>query len=75
MSEKLKPCPFCGGTVNIANEIPARILNDPEHGFCITCPACELLFGFDCDYGGQFTSENEAINAWNSRYSPNGDNS
>ena len=67
MAEGLKPCPFCGGIASITDEIPARLYNENEPAFCVTCPACELLFGWDCDYGGQFSSKQEVIDAWNRR--------
>lgn len=32
------------------------------------CPCgCDLLFGYDVDYGGEFDSQEEAVEAWNQR--------
>ena len=57
MSEKLKPCPFCGGEAELGGVIKP-ILN--EHRYQIACNYC----------GGQtlfFQSVEEAIKAWNTR--------
>ena len=70
MTENLKPCPFCGGIVSVTDDMPARLYNELEKAFCVICPACELIFGWDCDYGGQFSSQDEAIDAWNRRVNP-----
>ncbi|MBR1486297.1 MAG: Lar family restriction alleviation protein [Synergistaceae bacterium] len=66
MTEELKPCPFCGGEARITNLIPPR-LYVKDTAFCVYCASCNLLFGFDIDYGGEFSTENEAIEAWNRR--------
>jgi len=64
---KLKPCPFCGGTVSIQLIDPRLYRPSMNHPFAVVCYACDLLFGYDEDYGGRFDTENEAIKAWNRR--------
>lgn len=66
MTEKLKPCPFCGGVPSTADWITSRLYTR-DNAFCVYCPSCQLLFGFDADYGGQFATEQEAIETWNRR--------
>ena len=51
MKDELKPCPFCGGDASSKEE---------------------YYWGVDCDlcpssYYGDFLSEDEAIQAWNTR--------
>lgn len=33
----------------------------------ILCENCDLLFGYDMDYGGTFDTKEEAAKAWNRR--------
>jgi hypothetical protein len=61
--DKLKPCPFCGGT----NTRMYSLKGPSLHGFIHICD------GFD-DYmvkveSRLFTTEEEAIEAWNRRVS------
>ena len=68
MSEELKPCPFCGGKVNITDVISPRLYtNIKDTAYYVFCASCDLLLGFDMDFGGQFATEQEAIKAWNRR--------
>lgn len=66
--EKLKPCPFCGRTPVVVQIEPClhRRLTD-KRLYTVCCPSCNLLFGWDTDYGGEFKTEDEAIAAWNQR--------
>ena len=69
MSEsKLKPCPFCGSEAVSVQEIDPSYY-DPlrNHPCTVVCDECDLLFGFDADYGGRFDTKAEAIKAWNRR--------
>ena len=66
MAEGLKPCPFCGGKAGIWAPTP-RISRYREYIFCIVCQNCDLMFGYDEDYGGIFETDQEAIEAWNRR--------
>ena len=66
MIEKLKPCPFCGGEARVTDVIPPRLYTK-DVAYCVYCSSCDLLFGFDMDYGGEFATEAEAIEAWNRR--------
>lgn len=52
MSEKLKPCPFCG----------SRLLNTEQEGegYCVLCRACGATGGFELSKKG-------AHAAWNMR--------
>ena len=66
---KLKPCPFCGGGVQVLIMSPKlyrpnRINQDTYH---VHCNHCELFFGWDYDYGGVFDTVEEAVAAWNYR--------
>lgn len=57
-SDKLKPCPFCGG-----GGIPIEVFNG---AYTVRCGKC----GVSCPDGtlyGRY-SEAEAIEAWNTRY-------
>lgn len=65
---ELKPCPFCGGNATIVeNEEPRLYRPSRNHPYCVYCGNCELLFGFDEDYGGTFDTKKEAAEAWNRR--------
>lgn len=64
MTEELKPCPFCGGK--------ALCDTDIKGFWFVACPDdyCNMRVS-TYHYG----SKQEAIVAWNTRYSPIGDNS
>lgn len=64
--DKLLPCPFCGGEAKITKRYPA-LLRPSRNGYCVECYECDLQFGHDCDYGGQYATPEEAIEAWNRR--------
>ena len=55
MSEKLKPCPFCGGEAELEDNLVG-------FKFTVQCKECFSMTD------GYFTSE-EAIAAWNRRVS------
>lgn len=65
----LKPCPFCGGAVDFATLPPRLYRPERNHDLCVVCWECDLYFGWDCDYGGRFDTEQEAAEAWNRRVS------
>ncbi|MBQ7154821.1 MAG: Lar family restriction alleviation protein [Synergistaceae bacterium] len=66
MSEKLKPCPFCGGKPHILDDLPEYC--DVEHpGYYVYCPKDSLYFGYTEAFGGEFSTEREAVRAWNRR--------
>ena len=66
-SIELKPCPFCGKGVLIAEDNHDKVL--------IECENCNLLFGVEVEDGTElvegwratFDSAEEAIRAWNRR--------
>lgn len=67
MESKLMPCPFCGCEVQIVefgHKLYRPVMNHP---LCVYCADCELLFGYDVDYGGIFDTKEEATKAWNRR--------
>lgn len=66
--DKLKPCPFCGGEAEIVNYEPRLHRPSRNHPYSVYCPGCDLLFGWDEDYGGEFDTKKEATEAWNTRY-------
>lgn len=53
MTDKLKPCPFCGSE---------KVSLDNESGFCIQCKDNEC-----CTEGPYSKSEEAAIEKWNKR--------
>ena len=62
---ELKPCPFCGSNVS-------TIMGDKHIWFYIMCTKCFCDFGKYYDianemYEGEFETEQEAIDAWNTR--------
>lgn len=63
----LKPCPFCGRKV-LVEKIEPR-LYDPSynHNYSVVCYWCDLYFGYDIYYGGEYDTEEEAAEAWNRR--------
>ena len=56
MPEKLKPCPFCGGEVEIVG-------HNNANPFMIFCENCGLEFGIEKEYHWW------AVKAWNRRVS------
>lgn len=67
MSEKLKPCPFCGGKVNAYKD---------NHDKCgIECPNCRMYFGIQLEMGCElmegwnftFDTAESMKEAWNRR--------
>jgi len=75
MSEiNLKPCPFCNNDPNLhqtgdeAYQVEPRL---PRYihlqRWYVYCGHCDLHFGCDSDYGGNFDTKEEAIEAWNRR--------
>ena len=65
--EVLVPCPFCGGEVSIVNYDPRLYRTSRNHTYAIACSECDIMFGWDIDYGGRFDTEEEARLAWNTR--------
>ena len=58
MSDKLKPCPFCGNSVR-------RVIVLMGLNF-FKCSTCGAVISFDNDYYNHHT--NEAIKAYNTRF-------
>ena len=61
MSEKLKPCPFCGGEAKLVN-IDASGEQGEENPIVVHCKECECNTNW-------FSEEWQAIGAWNRRVS------
>ena len=55
MSDKLKPCPFCGGR--------AMLSGCEDWQWTVVCNKCDYLIG-------DYEPEREAIEAWNLRIEP-----
>ena len=65
---KLKPCPFCGGEADLVKGVEPRSFHpQAKEYYIVQCNNCNLMFGFDLDYGGIFWDEKSAIEAWNNR--------
>ena len=63
--EQLRDCPFCGHEV-MAVQGWNRI--EPSfNGWFVLCNFCDLLFGFDTDYGGRWETKEQVTKAWNTR--------
>lgn len=67
--DELKPCPFCGKEVAVVDLGHKLYRPSCNHPYCVFCADCDLLFGYDVDYGGTFDTEQEAAEAWNVRFS------
>lgn len=63
----MKPCPFCGEQPVVEKYEPRLHRPVMNHTYCVVCYECDLMFGWDIDYGGRFDTEEEAIEAWNKR--------
>ena len=63
----LVPCPFCGGEAEVVAYGPRLLRPSRNHVYSVSCNECELMFGWDVDYGGRYDTENEAMLAWNTR--------
>lgn len=65
--KQLKPCPFCGGKVDLCNDDYGKIL--------IVCEPCKMFFGIEIEEGtelingwkAKIDTPEEAIEAWNRR--------
>lgn len=82
MTEKLRPCPFCGGEAKIqltdseGNGKSESYLENPYsgvgyvivHDISNSADCCPIATDYDVVQGGNiYTSKEEAINAWNGR--------
>lgn len=67
MSNKLKPCPFCGGKRILVNTIERDDRPKCKWTCTVFCTSC---FGSACNHGFDWTkeeAEEKAIAAWNRR--------
>lgn len=75
MSEKLKPCPFCGGRkpkvcLEMVKSHRSHLCPDEkESSYSVMCNGCYAESGPYCGAGvsGGFTTKKEVIKAWNRR--------
>lgn len=58
MTEKLKPCPFCGTYISL--QVVDRTLGRLRERWHVRCPTCDLL-------GKEAESPENAITYWNTR--------
>ena len=63
----LVPCPFCGGEAEVVAYGPRLLRPSRNHVYSVSCNECEMMFGWDVDYGGRYDTEYEAMLAWNTR--------
>ena len=63
----LVPCPFCGGSPDVVAYDPRLLRPSRNHVYSVSCNECEMMFGWDIDYGGRYDTEYEAMLAWNTR--------
>lgn len=63
----LLACPFCGSAVNIVAYDPRLYRPSRNHTYSIACYECDMMFGWDIDYGGRFDTEEQDRLAWNTR--------
>ena len=63
----LLPCPFCGGDADVIAYDPRLLRPSRNHVYSVSCNECEMMFGWDIDYGGRYDTEYEAMLAWNTR--------
>lgn len=64
---KLLPCPFCGGDADVVAYDPRLLRPSRNHVYSVSCNDCEMMFGWDIDYGGRYDTEYGAMLAWNTR--------
>lgn len=62
--ESLKLC-RCGREVQVVRDKNPRLQRPSRNGWHIQCNSCNLLFGYDKDYAGEYTTPEQAIAAWN----------
>ena len=48
----LVPCPFCGGEAEVVAYGPRLLRPSRNHVYSVSCNECEMMFGWDVDYGG-----------------------
>ena len=63
----LVPCPFCGGEAEVVAYGPRLLRPSRNHVYSVSCNECEMMSGWDVDYGGRYDTEYEAMLAWNTR--------
>ena len=63
---KLKPCPFCGGKVKVQC-LDGFIRNGRRKHWCVVCWDCDLFFGLDLTYGGEYATKQGCADDWNNR--------
>lgn len=64
---ELKPCPFCGGKSHVVQIEPRLYRLSRNHPLGVVCYNCDLFFGYNEDYGGEFDTYEDAAEAWNRR--------
>ena len=63
----LVPCPFCGGEAEVVAYGPRLLRPSRNHVYSVSCNECEMMFGWDIDYGGRYDTEYKVMLAWNTR--------
>ena len=63
----LLPCPCCEGEAEVVAYGPRLLRPSRNHVYSVSCNECEMMFGWDVDYGGRYDTEYEVMLAWNSR--------
>ena len=63
----LLPFPCCEGEAEVVAYGPRLLRPSRNHVYSVSCNECEMMFGWDVDYGGRYDTEYEVMLAWNSR--------
>ena len=71
MTEKLKPCPFCGGEGKIRFDI-GDYRTGEYRGYYVQCGNLDVNCLASWISGGCFSTKEEAIEAWNRRANDEG---
>ena len=67
MTDKLKPCPFCGGQGEITEHWESIGMGANVRQYYVCCESCGARGGMADEYFENGNLRNKAINRWNRR--------